>query len=89
MNSFSTSCQEAELKAGATSRQVETLEKKIAALNEQLASERQLMQDLLEMVLNNSRAKNALAPSEMQALERALERIRQAQNAETEDKTSP
>ncbi|UCF14326.1 MAG: hypothetical protein JSW59_13005 [Phycisphaerales bacterium] len=51
-------------------------------MTEQRASDRQVLQDLWEMVLNNTRAKAALAPAERQAIE-------QARDAEVEETTSP
>jgi tetratricopeptide (TPR) repeat protein len=74
---------QAESQANASKRKVELLEQEVAALTEQRASDRQVLQDLWEMVLNNTRAKAALAPAERQAIERAQEQI--AREAEQEE----
>jgi tetratricopeptide (TPR) repeat protein len=65
----------AESRADVFRRKVELLEQEVAALTEQRASDRQVLQDLWEMVLNNTRAKAALAPAERQAIEQAQEQI--------------
>ena len=70
-------------KAKAAANKVKLLEQEVAALNEQRASDRQVLQDLWEMVLNNTRAKAALAPAERQAIEHAREQI--ARKAEREE----
>jgi hypothetical protein len=80
---------EARSQTDAAGPKVEMLEKKVAELTEQLAMERQILQDLLDMILKNTRARAALTPAERQALERALERVRQAQDAQVEEQTSP
>lgn len=79
---------DAELKVD-VSRKMEILENRVIVLTEQLASERQLMQNLLEMVLNNSRANAALTPGERKALELGLKQVRQAQEARSEETISP
>jgi len=53
-----------ESRADAAERRVKLLEQDVAALTEQRTSDRQVLQDLWEMVLNNTRAKAALAPAE-------------------------
>ena len=72
----------AESQAKAAGRKVELLEQEVAALTEQRVSDRQVLKDLWEMVLNNTRAKAALAPAERKAIERAQEQI--ARQAEQE-----
>ncbi len=72
----------AELQRNAANRKVVQLEQDVAALTEQRTSDRQVLQDLWEMVLNNTRAKAALTPTERQAVERAQEQI--AQEAQQE-----
>jgi len=67
----------AESQRNAANRRVAQLEQDVAALAEQRTSDRQVLQDLWEMVLNNTRAKAALAPAERQAIERARQRIAQ------------
>jgi len=70
----------AETQRDAANRKVEQLQKEVAALSEQRTSDRQVLQDLWEMVLNNTRAKAALAPAERQAIEQAQQQIdREAQ----------
>jgi len=75
---------EARSKADAAGRKVAILEQEVAALTEQRASDRHVLQDLWEMVLNNTRAKAAPAPAEEQTAERAQEQIaRQTEQQET------
>ena len=72
----------AESLRNAANRKVEQLQQEVAALTEQRTSDRQVLQDLWEMVLNNTRAKAALAPAERQAIEQAQEQIAQATEQE-------
>jgi len=72
-----------ESRADAAERQVRVLEQEVAALNEQRTSDREVLQDLWEMVLNNTRAKAAPAPAERQAMEQAQEQI--ARSAEQQE----
>ncbi|MHC4705148.1 MAG: hypothetical protein ACYTFQ_31750 [Planctomycetota bacterium] len=65
----------AESERDEANRKVMLLEQKVAALTEQRISDRQVLQDLWEMVLNNTRAKAELAPAQRQAIERAQEQI--------------
>jgi tetratricopeptide (TPR) repeat protein len=65
----------AESQRDAANRKVEQLQREVAALSEQRTSDRQVLQDLWEMVLNNTRAKAALAPAERQAIEQARQQI--------------
>ena len=72
----------AESQRNAANRKVEQLQQEVAALSEQRTSDRQVLQDLWEMVLNNTRAKAALAPAERQAIEQARQQV--VQEAEQE-----
>ncbi|MHC4171073.1 MAG: tetratricopeptide repeat protein [Planctomycetota bacterium] len=74
---------EAKSQANASNRKIELLEQEVAALTEQRTSDRQVLQDLWEMVLNNTRAKATLPPAEQQAIEQAREQI--AREAEQEE----
>ena len=65
----------AESQRDAANLRVEQLQQEVAALSEQRISDRQVLQDLWEMVLNNTRAKAALAPAERQALDQARQQI--------------
>jgi tetratricopeptide (TPR) repeat protein len=65
----------AETQRDAANLKVERLQREVAALSEQRTSDRQVLQDLWEMVLNNTRAKAALAPAERQAIEQARQQI--------------
>jgi len=71
---------QAESQRNAAYNKVEQLQQEVAALSEQRISDRQVLQDLWEMVLNNTRAKAALAPAERRAIKRAQQQIdREAQ----------
>ncbi|MHC4625669.1 MAG: tetratricopeptide repeat protein [Planctomycetota bacterium] len=65
----------AESQRDAANRKVEQLQREVAALSEQRTSDRQVLQDLWEMVLNNTRAKAVLAPAERQAIKQARQQI--------------
>ncbi len=67
----------ADSQRNAANRKVAQLQQDVAALTEQRASDRQVLQELWEMVLNNTRAKAILTPAERQAIERAQEQIAQ------------
>jgi tetratricopeptide (TPR) repeat protein len=72
----------AESHEGSTNRKIERLEQEVSALTEQRNSDRQVIRDLWNMVLNNTRAKVGSVPVERQAIERARQQV--VQEAEQE-----
>ncbi|MBL7186337.1 MAG: hypothetical protein ISS70_08415 [Phycisphaerae bacterium] len=65
----------AESHEGSTNRKIERLEQEVSALTEQRNSDRQVIRDLWNMVLNNTRAKVGSVPIERQAIARAPQQV--------------
>jgi tetratricopeptide (TPR) repeat protein len=65
----------AESHESSANRKIERLEQEVSALTEQRNSDKQVIRDLWNMVLNNTRAKVGSVPVERQAIERAPQQV--------------
>ena len=72
----------AESQKSSANRKIERLQQEVSALTEQRNSDRQVIRDLWNMVLNNTRAKVESVPVERQAIERAREQAVQEADQE-------